>query len=165
MNLKDTFPNLYLPTCSLFLPLSCCFSPAREHHYLKFSWPSFGFFILFYPQCINTEMIFCLVLLFWSFVKIIYQLKSSGILSFPFNVVSKIPSCCGLYVQFMLFYFFVTMLFVNRPCFIHSLLLTLSVASCIALLWTFVLNVFGRCLLVHVFQTVSRVICVNRIIG
>ena len=134
MNLKDTFPNLYLPTCSLFLPLSCFFSPARENHYLKLSLPFFGYFILFYPQCINTEMIFCLVLLFLSFVKIIYQLKSSGILSFPFNVVSKIPSCCCMYVRFMLFYCFVTMLFVNIPCFIHSLLLTLSVASRIVLL-------------------------------
>lgn len=165
MNLKDTFPYLYLPTCSLFLPLSCFFSPARENHYLKFSWPFFGFFILFYPQCINTETIFCLVLLFCSFVKIIYQLKSSGILSFPFNIVSKIPSRCHLYVQFVLLYFFVTMLFVNRPCFVHSLLLTLSVASCIVLLCTLVLNLFGRCLLVHVFQTVSRVICVNRVTG
>ena len=77
----------------------------------------------------------------------IYWLKSFGILSFPFNIVSKIPSCCCMHILFMLFYCFISMLFVNILRFILSLVLSLlsrllSVVSGIVLLRTLVLNLW-----------------------
>lgn len=73
---------------------------------------------------------------FLSFIKILYRLKSE-ILSFPLNIASKISLCYCIYMQLLLFYYFeilevnVLLLFVTIPSFIHSLLLSLSVASSI----------------------------------
>ena len=89
------------PPLFVLLLISC----HRESlSFLNFLYHVFDFSFLFNPQCINTEVIFRSLCLFLSFIKMIYWLKSFGILSFPFSVVSKIPSCCCMHVLFMLFF-------------------------------------------------------------